>query len=155
MKQFLPFVLLAAMLAGCTVTTSTSTSSGDEKPATESGDKAPATPGYSDIVLSDKENVKENVDSDAANTEQIFVYYSFNAKTGDKLTGTLYIDKTDDEKLVGKVKSADVVIPEGAVNTGNFNFTKPADRDWPVGEYHVDLALNDEVLETVEFSVTK
>lgn len=151
MKHFLPFVILAALVSGCTFSASTSTSSEPEKPATE----APAEAGFKDVVLSDKENVKENVDSVAATTEQIWVYYTFNAKTGDKLEGTLYIDKTDDEKLQGKVKSAEVEVPEGANNTGNFNFTKPADRDWPVGDYHVDLALNGEVKETVNFSVTK
>lgn len=124
-----------------------------EEPKTEEAKPAEAAaPGFSNVVISDTKGVKTNKPVLSPSTEEIFVYFSFNAKVGQKLMATLYLDKSEEKKYEGKVKDSEIEVPEGHLGTADFTFTKPS-IGWPVGEYRVELTVDGETPSTINFKV--
>ena len=76
-------------------------------------------------------------------------------KTGDKITGTLKaVEVTTKEGTKVRdeqVASTDIVAP-GEESTAHFNFSAPT-AGWPQGSYVVEIAVEGEVIDTVDLTV--
>lgn len=126
-----------------------------EAPKTEAAPeaaKAEAKNPFVVVAVTDEKDGKASKETLAKDAEKIYIYYKLTAKKGDKYTVTLFLDKTEDPKLEGKVKEDTKEMPGDGEGDADAAFLKP-DAGWPAGEYRIDLALNGEVKESVKFKV--
>lgn len=88
-----------------------------------------------------------------ADTPKIWVIFETKgAKRGDKFRGVLIADHA------GHIAPANSKITEGKATldgdtkAGGLSFSRPIN-DWPIGDYHVDIYINDRLAFTVKFEV--
>lgn len=123
-------------------------------PKTETTSAEPAQPSFKNVVLTDDEASKAPKSVYGIDTPKIFVYFDFdNVKSGSKLKGAWICEKSDAAPPNYKIDEATVDVGMLA-NTGNFSLSKPTN-GWPEGSYHVELSVDNKVLETVKFEVKK
>lgn len=140
--------------SGTSTTTGSATGTGDKGAgltgSTDSGATAGAT--YKDLVVSDDEKDHTPKSTFGKDTAKIFVFYTVDgAKAGDKLKADWICVKSD--VAPANYKIADVVLDvEKNENVGDFSLSKPT-KGWPVGDYKVDLYINDKLIDTVTFNV--
>ena len=89
----------------------------------------------------------------ASDTFKIYAMFETKgAKSGDKARGVLIADDVGDA-APAKTKVLDTAITlEGDTTDGDFNFSKPTN-GWPVGKYHIEVYVNDELATTAKFTV--
>lgn len=86
-------------------------------------------------------------------TEKIYALFkTTGAKNGDKLRGVLIADDVGDVAPANTKVLETKLDMEGDTDDGDFNFSKPT-KGWPVGKYHVDVYLNDELVTSAKFTV--
>lgn len=109
---------------------------------------------FKNVVLTDVEDSKTGKDTFKVDTPKIYVYFNFeNMPNGSKLKGSWVCEKSDAAPPNFKIDEATVEVGM-LTNSGNFSLSKPT-KGWPEGDYHVDLCLDDKVMETVKFKVSK
>jgi hypothetical protein len=93
------------------------------------------------------------VTSFTADTPKLYaIFKTKGAKSGDKARGVLIADDVGDA-APANTKVVDAVITlDGDTDDGDFNFSKPTN-GWPVGKYHVEIYVNDELATTAKFTV--
>lgn len=86
-------------------------------------------------------------------TAKIYVIFKTKGvKAGDKFRGILIADHAghiapENSKIIEGRATLD-----GDTNDGAINFSRPTD-GWPIGEYHVEIYINDQLATTVKFTV--
>ena len=89
----------------------------------------------------------------APDTAKIYVMFKTKgAKAGDKFRGVLFADRAghiapENSKIIeGKLTL------DGDTSDGGVSFSKPID-GWPIGEYHVEIYINDQLATKANFKV--
>jgi hypothetical protein len=89
----------------------------------------------------------------ASDTSKIYaIFKTKGVKSGDKAHGVLIADDVGDAAPANtKVVETSVTL-DGDTDDGDFKFSKPTN-GWPVGKYHVEIFVNDELAATAKFTV--
>jgi hypothetical protein len=139
----LPLLMALMLVGGCG-----SSTSGDAA--------APAStePKFTDIVLTDSEDDKPPKSEFKTDTAKIWVFFGLeNVKTGSKIKGVWICEKAPDIPPDFKIDEASVDI--GMIdNMGNFSLSKP-NNGWPVGDYRVELYVDDKKLDERKFKIAQ
>lgn len=139
----LPLLMALMLIGGCG-----SSTSGDAA--------APAStePKFTDIVMTDNEDEKPPKTEFKPDTAKIWVFFGLeNVKTGSKIKGVWICEKAPDIPPDFKIDEASVDI--GMIdNMGNFSLSKP-NNGWPVGDYRVELYVDDKKIHEHKFKVVK
>ena len=89
----------------------------------------------------------------ASDTSKIYaIFKTKGAKNGDKARGVLIADDVGDAAPANTKVLDTTITLEGDTEDGDFNFSKPTN-GWPVGKYHIDIYVNDELATTAKFTV--
>ena len=73
-------------------------------------------------------------------------------KDGDKIRGVWIADDVGDAAPKGTKIDENTLSAEGDTDDGEFSLSKPTN-GWPVGKYHVEIYVNDELVTKVKFTV--
>ena len=111
------------------------------------------SPRYSDMVLSDAQDGAAK-STFAPQTAKIFL----RTKLVDVPSGSRVRSDWIAEKAMGapqnyKIDSTELKVGP-AMNVVNFNYSKPT-AGWPVGDYRIDLFIDDKLASQVKFKVAK
>ena len=110
-----------------------------------------AAPRYTDLLLSDQKDGKP-VTVFKPTTPKIFLSTKLaDVPTGAKLKGVWIAEKTAVAPPNYKIDSVDLTVGT-LTNQANFSMTKP-NAGWPLGDYRVELYINDKLASTVKFKV--
>ena len=96
---------------------------------------------------------KDAVTTFEANTSNIFaIFKTKGLQDGDKLRGVLVAEDVGDV-APANTKVLEKILPmDGDTDAGDFKFIKPT-AGWPVGKYHVEIYVNDELATKVKFTI--
>ena len=75
------------------------------------------------------------------------------ASDGDKIRAVWIADDVGDEAPKGTKIDETTLKAEGDTDDGVFSLAKPIN-GWPVGKYHVEIYVNDELATKVKFTIT-
>jgi hypothetical protein len=75
------------------------------------------------------------------------------AKDGDKIRGVWIADDVGDAAPPGTKIDEKTLNAEGDTEDGVFSLSKPTN-GWPVGKYHVEIYVNDELATKLKFTIT-
>jgi hypothetical protein len=111
------------------------------------------SPRYSDMVLSDAQDGAAKA-TFAPQTPKLFLRTKLvDVPTGSRVKSEWIAEKTQAAPPNYKIDSVEMKVgPMG--NAANFNFSKPT-AGWPVGDYRVDLFIDDKLASQVKFKVAK
>jgi len=141
-----PLILSLLIAVGCGSSSSTSTSS--------STPTAPAStePKFIDVVMSDNKEDKTPMTEFKTDTAEIFIFFGLeNIKSGSKIKGVWICEKAKDIPENFKIDEASVDV--GMIdNMGNFSLSKP-NKGWPVGDYRVELYVDDKKIDERKFKI--
>ena len=121
-----------------------------------------------ETILSDNESVEdssESIDVFTSDTPEIFVLWKSNELKGAKKMKAVWIaDDTNNAAPPNyKIKDFTLDIGEGLVSktvmsspgsylSGTFSLTKPT-AGWPLGNYHVEIYVDNELVKSIKFSI--
>ena len=89
----------------------------------------------------------------APDTSKIYaIFKTKGAKSGDKVHGVLIADDVGDVAPANTKVLDTTVTLDGDTDDGDFKFSKPTN-GWPVGKYHVEIFVNNELATTAKFTV--
>jgi hypothetical protein len=83
------------------------------------------------------------------------VYATFTTKgatNGDKIRGVWIADDVGDAAPPGTKIDEKTLNAEGDTEDGEFSLSKP-DNGWPVGKYHIEIYVNDELVTKLNFTI--
>ena len=88
-----------------------------------------------------------------ANTAKIWIIFQTKGiRPGDKLRATLIADKAGHiAPENSKITEAKATL-DGDTANGGISFSRPIN-DWPIGDYHVDIYVNDLLMTSVRFAI--
>jgi hypothetical protein len=113
-----------------------------------------ASPRYADLVLSDAKGGPPK-STFKPQTEKIFLHANLvDVPSGAKVRSDWIAVNTNGAAPANyKIDSVELKIGK-LVNSVDFNFSKPT-KGWPVGDYRIDLFIDDKPATNVKFTVTK
>jgi hypothetical protein len=89
----------------------------------------------------------------AADAPTLYVLFKTKgAKDGDKIRGVWIADDVGDAALNGTKIDERTLNAEGDTEDGEFSLSKPTN-GWPVGKYHFEIYVNDELATKVKFTI--
>ena len=110
-----------------------------------------ASTRYGEVVVSDSQGGDERAVF-APTTPKIYLTAEIeDVAKGTKLTSKWIAEKTQAAPPNYEIASADVS-PTPKMDVADFSLSKPT-QGWPVGDYRVELLINDKLAETVRFKV--
>jgi hypothetical protein len=105
-----------------------------------------------DVVMTTSPN-GEPTTSFTADAPKLFALFKTKGATnGDKARGVLFADDVGDAAPANTKVFETSLTLEGDTEDGGFNFSKPT-TGWPVGKYHVEIYVNDELATKVQFTI--
>lgn len=136
MRCALPLVVLMAMAEAC-------------GPAQEA---APPQPSFANIVMTDLPQTRTPKTTFKPDTPEIFVFFDLeNIKSGSEIKGVWICEEAKDIPPEFTIDEASVKIGK-VENKGEFSLVKP-NKDWPVGNYRVELYVGESLIDSVKFKV--
>ena len=88
-----------------------------------------------------------------ATTQKIWVIFeTHGAKRGDKFRAVLIADQAGHIAPNSKQSEATAKL-DGDTKDGGVSFNRPPDHDWPAGDYHVEIYINDQLVTSTKFAV--
>jgi outer membrane usher protein FimD/PapC len=81
------------------------------------------------------------------------IYSTQGVKAGDKFRGALVADHADHIAPEKRNMIEAELTLDGDTDAGALSFKKPVG-DWPVGDYHVEIYINDKLVATAKFTIT-
>jgi hypothetical protein len=127
----------------------TTTTAKSEVVATPEKD-ADAQKGLDAAMAADKDT--KPTDTFPATLPKLYAFWiAHGLANGDKVRGVWIADDVGDVAPKG-TKIDEVTMVYAGVNENAFDLTRPT-KGWPIGKYHVDLYINDDLAKTVPFSI--
>jgi hypothetical protein len=103
------------------------------------------------VTMTDSE-VGEAKTTFPADTPKLYALFrTEGAENGDKVRGVWVADDVGDAAPKGFKIDERTFTAEGDTSDGEFSLSKPD--GWPVGKYHVDIYVNDELATSVKFTI--
>jgi hypothetical protein len=88
----------------------------------------------------------------ATDTPKLYAMFKTEgAKTGDKIRGVWIADNVGDAAPKGYKIDERTFTAEGDTSDGEFSLSKPD--GWPVGQYHIEIYVNDELATKMKFTI--
>lgn len=104
-----------------------------------------------DAVMMTEPNGRE-LTAYAADARRLYaIFKTKGAKSGDKIRGVWIADDVGTAASPGYKIEEKTITAEGDIANGEFSLSKPD--AWPLGKYHIDIYVNDELATTVKFEI--
>jgi hypothetical protein len=95
----------------------------------------------------------ESMTTAAPDTPKLFALFKTKgAQNGDKLRGVLIAEDVGDVAPANTTVLEKTLTLDGDTNDGDFSFSKPT-KGWPVGKYRIEIYVNDELTNTLDFTI--
>jgi hypothetical protein len=95
----------------------------------------------------------ESVTTAAPDTPKLFALFKTEgAKNGDKLRGVLIAEDVGDVAPANTTVLEKTLTLDGDTDDGDFSFSKLT-KGWPVGKYRLEIYVNDELTNTLDFTI--
>ena len=100
-----------------------------------------------------KDQDSKPTDTFSSDVEKVYAFFhSTGTKSGDKLRGVFIADDVGDAAPAGYKIDEATLTADGDNYSGEFSMSKP-DNGWPVGKYHVEIYVGDDLATKVKFTI--
>ncbi len=100
-----------------------------------------------------KDQDSKPTDTFPANVPKVYAFFhSTGTKKGDKVRGVFIADDVGDAAPANTTIDEATLTADGDNYSGSFSLSKPT-AGWPVGKYHVDIYVGDDLATSVKFTI--